>query len=520
MDRHSTFVLALLALLLALASPPAKAAETPFETAGEAPEPVRLEPVRLEPVRLEPLARHLESERHDWFGIYAGHDKLGFLRASFEPSADGTAYRVETETHLKVVTLGENREMRSIETLRFAGAEPWPLLSGLAVTEQGPYRQEIRLERRGEGYEAEIVAGGSSRLLPVPELDYTLADLLTPEIWLGRPRREGDRLSARAFTLTDLESGFDTYTVGAIRDTLVDGVPVRYYEVDLVSSVTGPIGSALFEADGRLVSGTIAGAFELRRETEALATDFEHTADVYLLGMAPVDAPLGDPAAIRRLVLAVEEGDPTAIPSFDRQSVERDPESGRWILRLGEGQGEPQTADPDEIAEALDESVEHPIHDEVIRALAEEAVEGAASPREKVEALVEFVDRFLEDSYSAEPLTVLDMLTTRKGDCTEHALLFTTLARSVGLPTREVSGLLYMGDDAQAFGGHAWNEVVVDGRWLPVDPTWGEFEINPGHIRLGPRTGTDASAEALFGRYQFELVEIERLAGADQPAVP
>ncbi len=85
-----------------------------------------------------------------------------------------------------------------------------------------------------------------------------------------------------------------------------------------------------------------------------------------------------------------------------------------------------------------------------------------------------------------------------------------TLARSLGLPTREVTGLLYLGDDIRAFGGHAWNEVALDGYWQPVDATWGEVDINATHILLGPRTGDGASAEALFGGYSFKLLDLER----------
>ena len=162
------------------------------------------------------------------------------------------------------------------------------------------------------------------------------------------------------------------------------------------------------------------------------------------------------------------------------------------------------------IVRAVDETVEQPIHDGRIVELARQAVGVTSGDAVRVAALVRFVDTFVEDSYSAEPLTVLDMLADPKGDCTEHALLFTTLARSLGLPTREVTGLLYLGDDVQAFGGHAWNEVVIDGRWKSVDATWGEVSPNATHIRLGTRIGENTSLAGLFGNYRFKVLEIER----------
>ena len=46
-----------------------------------------------------------------------------------------------------------------------------------------------------------------------------------------------------------------------------------------------------------------------------------------------------------------------------------------------------------------------------------------------------------------------------------------------------VSGYAY-DPQSQSFGGHAWNEVVVDGYWLPVDPTWNWAGVF-GHIKEG-----------------------------------
>jgi hypothetical protein len=58
------------------------------------------------------------------------------------------------------------------------------------------------------------------------------------------------------------------------------------------------------------------------------------------------------------------------------------------------------------------------------------------------------------------------------GDCTEHAVLLTALARATGRPARVVLGVLVARIDGepQAFG-HAWAEIHEGGRWLPVDAT-------------------------------------------------
>jgi len=89
---------------------------------------------------------------------------------------------------------------------------------------------------------------------------------------------------------------------------------------------------------------------------------------------------------------------------------------------------------------------------------------------------------------------------------------FTTadaLARAAGVPAREVSGLMYMGDDVRAFGAHAWNEVVLDGRWVPVDPTWNETELDAAHVTLD-RDGHSSAMMETLGRLTFRVQALDR----------
>lgn len=77
------------------------------------------------------------------------------------------------------------------------------------------------------------------------------------------------------------------------------------------------------------------------------------------------------------------------------------------------------------------------------------------------------------DSTSARGFDIASQVAAhRAGDCTEHAVLFTALARSVGMPARIVSGILIarIGDELAALG-HAWAETHDGSRWRPIDPT-------------------------------------------------
>jgi hypothetical protein len=80
----------------------------------------------------------------------------------------------------------------------------------------------------------------------------------------------------------------------------------------------------------------------------------------------------------------------------------------------------------------------------------------------------------------AETLSGPEALRTRKGKCSEYAVLFASLARSAGIPARIVLGTRLVGD---YWVGHMWNEAYV-GRWITVDSTVDEVGGSPALLKL------------------------------------
>ena len=73
-----------------------------------------------------------------------------------------------------------------------------------------------------------------------------------------------------------------------------------------------------------------------------------------------------------------------------------------------------------------------------------------------------------------------EVLKTKRGDCNEHATLFTALSRASGIPARIAIGLIYKDG---FFYYHAWSEIYA-GQWIAIDPTLGQFPADAAHIRL------------------------------------
>jgi len=118
-------------------------------------------------------------------------------------------------------------------------------------------------------------------------------------------------------------------------------------------------------------------------------------------------------------------------------------------------------------------------------------------------------------SSEPRPITALEVLEAMRGDCTEHAILMAALGRAVGLPTKLVTGLAYVGGK---FGYHAWTEVYV-GRWVEMDPSWGQMTVDAGHLQVFASSLDEASyarASLATGRTIGAIgIEVEGYTTAD-----
>jgi transglutaminase-like putative cysteine protease len=206
---------------------------------------------------------------------------------------------------------------------------------------------------------------------------------------------------------------------------------------------------------------------------------------VYVLAGISASRRLGDPARLSEVVLELTAPEGKQVPDLPEtanQTVERKP-NGSVIVKTSRNQGKPQLASAADRAEALKSTQRYPLDNESVRQLAARAVKGAGDDRSAVQKLLRFTRSYIKEALNAKSLTVIDVIQSKKGDCTAHALLFTTLARAAGIPARETRGWMYSGDRNQAFGGHAWSEVILDGQWVPVDSVWAEIQLSPGYIQ-------------------------------------
>lgn len=101
--------------------------------------------------------------------------------------------------------------------------------------------------------------------------------------------------------------------------------------------------------------------------------------------------------------------------------------------------------------------------------------------------------------------SALDVLKKMEGDCNEHTYLFTALARAAGMPARIKVGVVYT---RGAFYYHAWPAVFAAGRWVEMDPTFGQEAVDATHIVLAEgELGEQISLITLIGHLEAEILE-------------
>lgn len=217
--------------------------------------------------------------------------------------------------------------------------------------------------------------------------------------------------------------------------------------------------------------------------------------DLYLNSGIPVDKPLGDPKTIKSLSLSLVKGT-WGLMGIDPSNLQ----SNLLTLRSG-AQFKPKSVfvpakpqvDPSSALSKLYKTL--PLKD--------------LSNKQKVSKLVNFVNGYLDYQVLPANFNLNDILTNRVGDCSEHALLLSELLRQAAIPARQISGLVYLGDDEQRFGGHVWVEAFYDNAWHPVDPTWNLTQTTATHIPLA--IGAYKSPKALLNSTKLEL-KLEKLS--------
>ncbi len=462
--------------------------------------------------------------KEQWFGIYYQGRSVGFSQLSIFPDErDGVpGVRITDLGRVAFNLLGETQEL-DVVARAFINAD-WRLQLFTAEVRSPTYTIKWLGKRQGEELLMTVSTPESSvtKRLHDPASSAFVNGLSS---WMAFHRlRLGE--SGRAWMLNPLSLTPEVVYFTVRKREVIDGQQVLVVESD----VNGLVTTTWITSDGEVVKEVSPLGWELRRETHDQAIQHYkdarggNTPDLLASTSVVLDRSIDHPEQTKRLVLLVKgigsEGIEVhrpwqlVLPPERLQHYHRDPPKGAWCIVQLDRPNAPTDAAAAATSDAPPERYRQPSlfvqsDDPRVIAKAKEIIGANTDPWQRVMALNHWVFSTVKKQLTVGFPSAVDVLSTPVGDCHEHTVLFTALARSLGLPTRMIAGLVSMQGRMYY---HAWPEVWV-GRWIPTDPTLGQPVADATHLGL-----IEAESEQLIslsqylGKLSVEVLDVEEVA--------
>jgi hypothetical protein len=469
------------------------------------------------------------AEREVWEITYILGSRVGYSQTTVKEviHSGRKAVRIEAVDHLDVKRSGERIQpgsrVASIET------PEGRLLQFESEMQPGPAPMRTAGRVVGDRLEMETSTQGKKITSSIPWSAEYGGPFAAEESLRRQPLQPGGQRTLRA-----LVPGFNE--LATVSMTAKDYEPVKLpagtYDLLRIDTElhfsNGQVlkGSMWVDRTGDPLKTRIAALnMEKVRAAKALALQEPETVDLDLLWdlAVKIARPLRDAHRTQRIRYRVQlTGDDPAkvfvsgasqrVNSLDAHTAE----VTVYAIRPGQSGGNPDA--PDDPPGEEDRQPNNLIQSDnaKIVAMARKAAGTQQDPWKVAVALEGYVSRLIaKKDFSRAFATAAEVAENPAGDCTEHAVLLAALARARGIPARTAMGLVYM-QGKQSFGYHMWDEVYVEGRWVPIDATLGQGGIGAAHLELAHSSLKGASAYSSFlpviqviGRLKIEVLEVE-----------
>lgn len=426
-----------------------------------------------------------------WYGVYISDNKVGWFNGEYVKVKDNF-FMIEEEIFLSMSVPGNDGSKISMESntkisMFYDTKSPYKLIKydELKSDNEGNKYSKTGFVKNDKFY-LTVKNNNDKNEYIIKNLSLSLNDHLSLDAWTQEKlRNKGDFIVTKFFDFNELSYLKYVFTVIDIINTKVNGLDYSYYKVNLdEKNTTKNIdiklnAEYLIDLNGKYLNFSMLDIFDFRIEAEKDAKNFDENNKFFLDTGIILETGLPEEVFSKEIDAISYEliGDGEAIYNGGLQKVKKLSNNNYSIII-----GSPlffEKATKDEVSFYLKNTAIYPTKSEKIINLSERAIDNEKSDLLKLEKLINFVSEYIEDDYESNSDSVFNIIDNQKGDCTEHSLLFTTMARSIGLPTKEVIGWAYDGNKRYAL--HAWAEVAIniDGEfyWIAVDPTWNM--INP-----------------------------------------
>jgi hypothetical protein len=343
--------------------------------------------------------------------------------------------------------------------------------------------------------------------------------------------KEGASYDVNIFSPSLLKAVSSHVNVGAKENVDLLGRIVTLTKVETVMSMpdTGEITTINYVDDQYEPLKTVMPMMDIKIELVACEKEvalgsndiFDIGDKMFLASPQPIED-VGSARQIGYSLMPTGDANNLIIPQSDNQRVEK-LENGDMIVvvepvSMPKGGRFPYRGTDEQLIEATKPSRYLQSDDPRIKELARRAVGNTKDVGEAAKRIERFVADYVTDtSLSIGYASASEVAQSRKGDCTEFSVLCAALCRAAGIPARVVAGVAYTDDfmGRSGFGGHAWVEANISGKWVGLDPTFtkGGRGFDAGHIALASGDGEPAAffnIATTMGRFKIEKVMVIR----------
>jgi hypothetical protein len=308
---------------------------------------------------------------------------------------------------------------------------------------------------------------GESRVVKafIPELNkiclYKLAAKKKEPVTLGKEGTKKELMRIEQ-VVTDLE------------DKPVTGMDQTFWVDD---------GGQVLKSVSDLLGGMVA-----YRTTKSAALAVDGDFDLLTSSILKVKRKIPNSTGTRDIVyrLSVTGEDPRKlIPSDHRQTLQPDASSSALMEIRAD---DPNSGEPGPESVADEYLRPNPLVNsddpEVIRLMKKALARAGKDAWSQAVAIEEWVfNNMKQKNFGVGFAPAAEVARNLSGDCSEHGVLAAAMCRAAGIPARCVVGLVYA-DHLGGFGPHLWNEVYVNRRWVAIDATFNESQVDATHIKL------------------------------------
>ena len=444
------------------------------------------------------------SER--WFGIYVDSEQVGFYRQRIEKAEDG--YRIEGNGSVRMKVMSYSKEASMRETylvskkLALRSFDVEQTINGSLSHVSGKVSNSaIHIKNELNGKTSDKILKFKGEVYPGPALNFYP---------LMRVVSAGTSYKVQAFDPEDLKiKEIQILVIGEEKTT--GGIPALKLRNNLYPYVNNDIwvdglGNTLEES---VREGLVITRGEDPKSLGAFISNWALAKKdlIFDFSLVRVQPPIKEPQKLTGLTVEINNWN-DALPLLQEggQQVEKRG-NGKVIFKTG---SQVRTSPGAVVQKPTDIHLRPADHIESdapeIKAQAKALASGTKDQEELARALASWTAEWLRDTIDDSGGAV-ESFKSKSGNCQSHARLYTALARAAGIPTRFVSGLVYL--NGKGFLYHSWAESFIADHWVSVDPTYNQLPADPTHLKLleGHLPEEMAPIIAIIGRIKMTVVE-------------